>query len=143
MRQCVQIINIYQDISTCYYTDKALDVSHCATLLKCLSNCIPLILRPLTICILILFLLESLCFLRMQLHLQCKATVNAVVLERVCCAPDEILHRQCLLFSSFSLLWGCCVSQLGIIDLHGERYRIKPPNSPVISISRSLNQVLS
>lgn len=94
------------------------------------SNFIPLIFRPPTICTLAAFLLESLWFfLKMQLHLQCKATA-------VC---GEI-RRRGLFPSSLSLL---CVSQLGVIDLHGMRKGTKAPNSPVISVSRSLNQALS
>lgn len=140
MRPCVQKIYIYQDIPACYHTDKALAVPLCTTLLKCLivfhlSSDLQQYAYTYSSC-LNHYVFKGAITSAMQ-------TVRASVPELVCRAAGEILHRERLLFSCFSLLWGCCVSQLGIIDLHGERYRMKPPNSPVISVSRSLNQVLS
>ena len=64
------------------------------------------------------------------------------MLLHVCCAPFETLHRGSLLFSSFAFLCACFVSQQGFIDLHGKRYRMKPPKSIVISISWLLYPVL-
>lgn len=69
--------------------------------------------------------------------LQCKISMRSLVL-----VFSEKLHEKDVSFSSFSLLWVCCVSQLGAIDSPGEREN-EAPNSPVISISRSLNQALS